>query len=178
LKLPAEGPDEIPAFIMTTTGPFVVEDLANKQLRTAQVGAQMAGLAMAATPQDDKGAASSSHVDDGPGGEKNASESSPPQPESDDKEVTRAARADLRKWRDLALARQRAGKSQRAFVSDVLPESFTRSFASTVARCQTSDELRALFASALDSQIIRAAPPIPGMAEERPGHSRALSNLP
>ena len=93
-------------------------------------------------------------------------------------DMARSARADLRKWRDLALARQKAGKSQRAFVSDVLPESFTRSFASTVARCQTSDELRALFASALDSQIIRRSTTYPGMAEERPGHSRALSNLP
>ena len=94
LKLPADGPD-IPAFVMTANGPFVVADLANAALRKAQVQAQMSGLQMAATtPQDDNGSSSSSQAADVRGGESEGEPESSPQQSKQPKQVQRVADAE------------------------------------------------------------------------------------
>jgi 2'-5' RNA ligase len=89
LKIPYDGP-AIPRFVMTTSGPFIVDNLANKQLQQAQVDAQINGL-QATTQQDDNGSSSSSQVDsDEQGGE---SEEEPESSPSDKpgKKIARAA---------------------------------------------------------------------------------------
>jgi hypothetical protein len=138
LKLPYDGPP-IPRFIVTTSGPLVVDDLANAQLRKAQVDSQLQGLKMAANPQP------AQPQQDGNG--------AAPAPESPpkDEEQKQVARSELRKWRDLAFSRQKAGKPQRAFVSTVLPEAFVERFNTTVSLCERPEELRVIFDSMQDA---------------------------
>ena len=64
LHLPVYEDMEVPPFVMTTSGPFVVSDLANKDLRDAQVKSQLAGYQLAQQqPSDGKGEEDSSNDD-------------------------------------------------------------------------------------------------------------------
>lgn len=94
MKLGDQGPD-VPRFIMTPSGPFVIDDLANAQLRTAQVKAQMAGLQQATTTQDDKeeDATSQGAVAESGGESASSSESSPDEDENENNDAKRGDKA-------------------------------------------------------------------------------------
>jgi hypothetical protein len=160
LKIPYDGPD-IPLFIMTQTGPFVVEDLANQALRSAQVDSQIVGFKLAAQPPQPEGIPGKPET----GQQAESAGKKQEQPETSQKvesgaekqekpaTVKRAfdeeesfMRADLRKWRDMAVSRMASGKSMRAFVSEHIPQTVFRSVEQALTECSTVDEIKAVFA--------------------------------
>ncbi len=60
-------------------------------------------------------------------------------------EVAQLVRADLRKWRDVAISRMQKGKSPRTFQSTYIPQALTHYLDAALTRCRTPEHIRSLF---------------------------------
>jgi len=138
LKLPVYDDMNVPPFIMMPSGPFVVSDLANDQLRQAQVQSQITSLT---TPPVQPGAkpADGSQPADGP--------------QDEDEPDQKTSRAEYRRWRECVLKDIRNGKPIRAFQSTIIPTPVLTAMSTQLQRCETPDEVRAVFSSWHGSQL-------------------------
>lgn len=66
-------------------------------------------------------------------------------------EVAQLVRADLRKWRDMAISRMQKGKPPRTFQSAYIPRALTAYLQSALSRCHTADQVRSLFREVQES---------------------------
>lgn len=149
LHLPVYEDINVPPFVMTKSGPFVISDLANQQLRDAQVQAQLSGLQLAGQQQpneddDEETEESSDETDNG----KPAQGKSPAgkgKPAGSD--LTRIAQADYRRWRDRAVDDIKHGKSIRPFASDAIARESHRRISSALGSCATAEDVKRVFAT-------------------------------
>src|SRR5579859_2179847 len=127
LKLPVYEDLDVPPFVMTTGGPFVISDLANEELRSAQVKSQIQGLAQPppTTPPKD--------TPDTP-------TENEPKPTTD-----KATRAEYRRWRDAVLHDVKRNKPVRTFKSELIPQETLQTMQAQLQRCATPEQVTTLF---------------------------------
>ncbi len=164
LHLPVYDDLNVPPFVMTKSGPFVISDLANDALRDAQVQAQLSGLQLAgqqtqpgdSEDDDEETEESSDQAKSGkpaPGAQttkKNAPGSAVGKASESDQ---RMATADYRRWRDRAIDDVKHNRSIRSFASDAIDERSHRYISRALQSCATAEDVKRIFA------IERAAQP-------------------
>lgn len=143
LHLPVYEDINVPPFVMTKSGPFVISDLANDALRDAQVQAQLAGYQLAGQQTQPTNEDDNEDEDDEPSDDQKQTT------KKDDpgKAVQRLAVADYRRWRERALADVKAGRAIRSFTSDAIDERSHRRIETALRSCATAEDVRRVFAT-------------------------------
>ena len=154
LHLPVYDDQNVPAFVMTKTGPFVISDLADTAVRAAMTQAHLAAAAPTSvtTAQTDDG--TSGDEDDSESGQQNAPQGHQPPPsdgldqttQNVKKAAQRASSADYRRWRERALDDVKAGRAIRGFTTTLIPPYIHSYISQELTRCTTPDAVRAVFA--------------------------------
>jgi hypothetical protein len=152
LNLPVYNDEEIPPFVMTKTGPVMLEDLANPELRKAQMDAQLAGLSLAKENPGANGSQDSQPGADGgeeqadgelDGQSKKPSESS--LSASERVSVSDDLSDEYRRWRAVVLNDIKAGKPIRQFASDIIPRATLSMGYIALQQCSTPESVKQLF---------------------------------
>ena|GEM_PF-5011615 len=145
--------------VVGRTALFFVDPKSQHAARAAGNLAQQAGIDPTATQSDPDDDDDDQAADDpalmtpgqvivDPGVKPKPSAGAPP-PGAAPAPPAKAARDDLRKWRDLAVSRAKAGKAQRAFVSDAIPSPIAQEIAAGLAKADGPAEIRSVFARLL-----------------------------
>jgi Phage portal protein len=142
--------------LMTKSGPILLSDFADPQLRQAQKDAQIAGLQLAtqnpgAKPSDptqpgqDDDDEEEDDIEDG--SQKKTSESKPSA--NDDRmslpDDDRAINLEYRRWRDVAINDVKAGRSVRRFASTLIPSTTLAMGYLALQRCSTPEDVKQFF---------------------------------
>jgi len=154
LNLPVWNDEEIPPFVMTKTGPVMLEDLANPELRKAQMDAQLAGLQLA---KQNPGSKASQDSQDGQGngeeeeGDQMDTRNAKPS-ESNPSAKNRASVPDdlsdeYRRWRSVAMNDIKSGRPIRQFVSNSIPSMTLAIGHLGLQQCQTPEAVKQFFNS-------------------------------
>jgi hypothetical protein len=158
LNLPVWNDEEIPPFVMTKTGPIMLEDLANPELRKAQMDAQLAGLQLA---KQNPGSKAPGDSQDGQGDgeeEEDAQEDtqdakpSKSNPSASTRTSVPDVSSEYKRWRTVALNDIKAGKPIRQFTSDSIPNMTLAMGHLALQQCQTPEAVKNFF-NAMRSQV-------------------------
>jgi len=152
LHLPVYDDLNVPPFVMTKSGPFVISDLANDALRDAQVQAQLSGLQSAGQQQQPSG-------DDDEETEESSDEKTSGKPaqgkgpagkgqpvEKGASGVQRMAQMDYRRWRDRAVDDVKHNRPIRPFASDAIPGESHERITRALGSCLTAEDVKGIFA--------------------------------
>jgi len=159
LNLPVYNDEEIPPFVMTKTGPVMLEELANPELRKAQMDAQLAGFQMAKENPGANGSQDSHPGADG-GEEQADGELDGQKDKASDGPLNAKNRASVpddlsdeyRRWRAVVLNDIKAGKPIRQFVSNAIPSMTLAMGYIGLQQCQTPEAVKQFF-NAMRTQV-------------------------
>lgn len=167
--IPQTGP-----YIITKTGPMFLEDFADPKIRAAQKQAQLAGLQLAAHPEQNqpneeegqedgedtqqqqaqKGKQSASPRTQQPKEERVAMAGTGSEDDTATRYVaTEEARMDYKRWRGRALDDIRSGKAIRPFTSSFIPVPEHTRISEALACCTTDDDVRYVFKRAQEMKL-------------------------
>jgi len=172
---------EVPPMVLTKDGPVWLEDA--MLLRQAQLDAKLASLQF---PTGAPGAAQAPAPAAAPDEEEESPATSPPAPA---KVPASPARAEYRRWREVALRAVKAGKAVPLFTSGVIPSADHARLTASLRDCVTPDQVRAAFTdqqeradqpdhpaaharAALEARARRIFTDV-GHARHQPGHASA-----
>jgi len=157
LHLPVYDDQNVPPFVMTKTGPFVVSDLANDDVRAAMTAAQLAAVAppkpapagsMTSAEEDDE-TQTTTPPDDQQAAKTDTPDASQP-PAKKGVSARSEASIDYRRWRERAIADTKAHRQQRGFTTQFIPPAVHSHITWELNRCQTPDDVRAVFSRAAE----------------------------
>jgi hypothetical protein len=153
---------EVPPMIVTKDGPIWLEDALN--LRQAQMDAKLAGLQFAISTPSQAAPPTSPPAPPSSATPPPAKPTKTPPPddaeEDDPSDAQRALQTEYRRWVTVATRAVKAGKAVPPFQSTVIPLAEQRVLRPFLDRCQTPDEVRAVFkAHKLGHLVLGAVPP-------------------